>query len=95
MRMPIVATILSICLMSAAAAQSMNRTSVPHEIGNRANGFSYQPSPREVIPRERSAGVRPTDTKQAAINHDLRDLDENALRLEGLGTQNVPWFTSR
>jgi hypothetical protein len=64
-------------------------------IGNRANGFSYQPTPGEVRPREMAAGVRPSDAKQADTDHTLETIDRNLLQDEGMSSKTVPAFTPR
>jgi len=63
--------------------------------GNRANGFDYQPTPGEVVTREKTAGVRPSATSQRETNKSLEEIDRDLLRKEGLGTQSVPRITPR
>jgi hypothetical protein len=79
-------------MIGAATAQAPVGDSVPREIGNRAHGFSFQPTPSEVIPRETSAGVRPSKAQEDATNQDLQALDRSLLRNEGLNP-NVPVFS--
>jgi hypothetical protein len=67
-------------------------TTVPREIGNRANGFSYQPRPSEVDPREVAAGVRPSPAARDATDHVLANLDTELLRDEGKDVSSVPNF---
>jgi hypothetical protein len=66
---------------------------VPYEIGNRANGFNYQPTPNEVVPREISAGVRPSKAQQASTDEALEHIDRSLLREEGLDPREAPAFT--
>jgi hypothetical protein len=72
MRLPLLAIPVAALLTGGMAPQGPGNTSVPREIGNRANGFSYQPTPSEVIPRERAAGVRPSAAQQAATDRELQ-----------------------
>ena len=60
------------------------------EIGNRANGLSYQPTPAEVVPLEQSSGVRPSTAHQNATDHELERLDRRLLQNEGMSTSSVP-----
>src|SRR4051794_22084567 len=69
MRLHVVVLTGVLCLATAAAAQTSNK--IPSEIGNRANGFSYQPTPSQVVPREKEAGIRPSDAQEKAANADL------------------------
>jgi hypothetical protein len=77
------------------ATQPTAPNGVPRIIGNRANGFSYQPTPQEVIPRERAAGLRPSAAAEEKANRDLEAIDRDLLRNEGQGSGNVPNFTPR
>jgi hypothetical protein len=95
MRIPLLALICIICMTGTTVAQRMNGTAIPREIGNRANGFNYQPSPVEVVPREISAGVRPSKARQAATDRTLESIDRTLLRDEGLNERDAPVFTSR
>ncbi|MEA2737389.1 MAG: hypothetical protein QOH05_696 [Acetobacteraceae bacterium] len=76
------------------AVSGMAYGAPPTEIGNRANGFSYQPTPSEVVPRERSAGVQPSAAREKAENQDLERMDADLLREEGLSTKSVPNLTA-
>jgi hypothetical protein len=78
-----------------AMAQGATTTAVPHRIGSRANGFSYQPIPAEVIPREVSAGVRPSKARQDATDQALEAIDRALLRGEGLSETSLPVFAPR
>lgn len=82
-------------LVDNAVAQPTAPNGVPRIIGNRANGFSYQPTPEEVLPRERAAGVRPSAAAEEKANRDLEAIDRDLLRDEGQGSRNIPNFTSR
>jgi len=95
MRMAFMIVAATFCLTGAAVAQSSDTSAIPRSIGNRANGFSYQPTPSEVIPREKAAGVRPSTTPQQETNRDLEKIDRDLLRDEGLGTSSVPNLTPR
>jgi hypothetical protein len=86
MRMRLVAVVATFCLMTAAIAQN----SPPSQIGNRAHGFDYQPTPREVVPREKATGILPPADQQEATNRDLERMDRDLLRDEGLSTRSVP-----
>jgi hypothetical protein len=94
MRLTLLAVAWVVCMTGAATAQRVNGDSIPSEIGNHANGFDYQPTPREVYPRELSAGLRPSEARQAPTDQTLQDLDRRLLRSEGLSAKNVPAFTS-
>jgi hypothetical protein len=94
MRLLLLAVTWVVCATGSAMAQPTNRNSIPCEIGNRANGFSYQPTPGEVYPREVMAGLWPSKRDQAPTNRTLAELDRSLLRSEGLSTQSVPVFTS-
>jgi hypothetical protein len=59
-------------------------------IGNRANGFSYQPTPEEVVPREKALGVRPSPAQQSATDEELERIDRDLLRKEGVSPGSVP-----
>lgn len=59
-RMSFVGTVCVVGMAGAAMAQGTDSNSMPREIGNCANHFCYQPTPGEVIPREVSAGMRPS-----------------------------------
>jgi hypothetical protein len=89
------AAVWMMCLSSFAVAQSASSSSVPANIGNRANGFSYQPTPSEVIGPEVSAGVRSSNAQQEATGRELADMDRSLLRSEGLSTKSVPNFKPR
>jgi hypothetical protein len=90
MRMQLVALIAALFTGAPAMAQAQE----PSEIGNRANGFSYQPTPDEVAPRERAAGIQPSTAHEQAVNRDLEHMDQDLMREEGLSTQSVPKLTS-
>jgi len=82
-------------LVGVASAQTAAPDTIPERIGNRANGFSYQPTPNEVVPRERAAGLRPPVAAQAATNRDLETIDRDLLRQEGDGSSSIPKFKAR
>jgi hypothetical protein len=92
MRLVIFAVISTICAMGPAIAQSADKATIPRVIGNRANGFDYQPTPGEVRPREIMAGARPPGGHEALTNQDLGELDRRLLQSEGLSTKSVPKF---
>ncbi len=92
----VIAMIAAICLTSPAVAQApSNGSAAPPAIGNRANGRDYQPTPAEVIPREKAAGALPDATREKAENRDLEQIDKDVLRQEGQSTQSVPKLTNR
>jgi hypothetical protein len=95
MRIAFMIVAATFCLMGAAVAQSVDDPAIPRGIGNHANGFDYQPTPREVIPREKATGVRPSAISQEKTNRELEEMDRDLLRKEGLGTSSVPAMTPR
>jgi hypothetical protein len=92
MRQPFLILASIVCMTGAAMGQQTDAVSPPRRIGNRANGFSYQPSPSEVRPQEQIAGVRPSIASQALADQDLKALDRTLLHSEGLSTSSVPMF---
>jgi hypothetical protein len=78
MRLHMITTIGWLCLTTMAAAQTIDR--IPGEIGNRANGFSYQPTPGEVVPREQQAGIRPSSPQEKAMDADLDRMYNSLMR---------------
>ncbi len=60
------------------------------QTGNRANGRDYQPTPAEVQPRERAAGIQPPAPQQTRNDRDLERIDRELLREHGLSTSSVP-----
>jgi hypothetical protein len=74
MRTPLLAVTVAVVLTGGMTPQGTGNTSVPTEIGNRAHGFSYQPTRSQVIPRERAAGVRPSAAQQAATDQELQQI---------------------
>jgi hypothetical protein len=95
MRIVVLAMICAVCTADPSIAAPSSDASVPHEIGNRAHGFSYQPTQGEVRPREAAAGIRPSSDRQEAIDRTLHQLDRDLLRDEGLAPGSVPLFGSR
>lgn len=88
-----VLTFAAFSLVAPALAQmalAQTQPQPPREIGNRANGLSYQPTPGQVRPAERHAGVQPPQTREQTENRDLERIDRNALRSEGMSTKSVP-----
>ena len=90
MRAYLFAIIALLGLATAAAAETAGGGSVPAQIGNRANGRDYQPTPQEVAPREKAAGIQPPASQERANSQDLDRIDRNLLQSEGLGTKSVP-----
>jgi hypothetical protein len=82
----LVVAIAALSLTSTAMAQN----APPSEIGNRAHGFDYQPTPNEVVPREKASGILPPTAQRDAANRDLEHIDKDLLRDEGLSTRSVP-----
>lgn len=93
MRSTVFAILWVICMTAAATAQAWKDAAVPRMIGNRANGFSYQPTPDEVRPRELAAGVRPSKARQVETDQTLETIDRSLLRDEGSSSQSVPAFS--
>ncbi len=60
------------------------------ETGNRANGRDYQPTPAEVQPRERAAGIQAPAPQQQRNDKDLERIDRELLRDHGMSTSSVP-----
>jgi hypothetical protein len=94
MRLHFAAMVAAFFAVASAVAQSTGGGSVPAEIGNRANGRDYQPTPSEIIPREQAAGIRPPATQEKATDQLLERMDKNLLRDEGLSTKSVPKMTT-
>lgn len=90
MRLHLATMIAALLVAGTAMAQSPGGSSVPREIGNRANGFDYQPTPGEVGPREKSAGVQLPAAQRNATDQELEQMDKNLLREQGLSTKSVP-----
>jgi hypothetical protein len=78
MRLHVVFALAAISLATASVAQTQDK--IPREIGNRANGFSYQPTPSEVLPREQQAGVRPSAAQQKANDAEIDRLYNSLMR---------------
>jgi hypothetical protein len=94
MRTHMFAVIAVFSFAGAAMAQSADGSSPPREIGNRANGYDYQPTPSEVRPREKAAGVVPPAAQQQAEDRELARIDKHLLQSEGLSTKGVPNLTN-
>jgi hypothetical protein len=93
MRWPIVSLIGVLVLTMPAYSQNPatpSSSNIPASIGNRANGFSYQPTQAQVRAREKTAGVALSNDKQRASDVELWKLDRRALRSEGQRTNSVP-----
>jgi len=80
--------LLVIC--AAAQAQTTRNDAPPAQIGNRANGHEYQPTPDVVAPREQAAGVAPSASHDQQNNQTLTNLDRNLMKSEGLNPDNTP-----
>jgi hypothetical protein len=93
MRVYVTTMIAVLSFTSAAMAQGTETGSPPREIGNRANGYDYQPTPSELAPREKAAGIVPPPAQQRAENQELDSLDKQLLQSEGLSTKSVPKIT--
>jgi hypothetical protein len=90
----VVLAICAVCIADPSIAGPIQDASVPQEIGNRAHGFSYQPTQGEVRPREAAAGLRLPSVRQEATDRTLQQLDRDLLRDEGLAPSTVPSFAS-
>jgi hypothetical protein len=94
MRVFVFTMIAVLSFTGAAMAQGAGGGgSPPREIGNRANGYDYQPTPSELAPREKAAGIVPAPAQQRAENQELDSLDKQLLQSEGLSTKSVPKIT--
>jgi hypothetical protein len=89
MRLQLMICIGAMFLGFAAMAQEPQVVGVPFT-GNRAICFHYQPTPAEVVPAEKQAGIVPSGTRLRAENRELEQIDRDALRSEGLRTDRVP-----
>ena len=78
MRLHVASMLAAVYLATAAIAQPTDK--IPREIGNRANGFSYQPTPGEVGPREEAAGVQPPEAQRNATDADLEPMYNTLMR---------------
>ena len=94
MRIRFIAFVPVLCATTPVLAQGVGTASPPSAIGNRANGLSYQPTPSEVAPRERAAGIQPNKDGEAAKNRDLEAIGKDALRGVGQSTESVPKMTN-
>ena len=92
MRAQLLAMLLALGISTAATAENPPN-SIPADIGNRANGRDYQPTPKEVSPREKAEGVEQSPSSHRATNQELWELDKNLLKTEGLSTKSVPQAT--
>ena len=82
MRRHIITVIAVFSFASGALAQG--GASPPKEIGNRANGNDYQPTPSELAPREKAAGIVPPPSQQRAENQRILDsIDKQLLQSGG------------
>lgn len=81
-----------VCMIGSASAQTSYNQSPPLRIGNIANGFDYQPTPRQVVPLETSLGLRPPKGQEDKANDTLEAIDRQLLRSEGLPVNRVPAF---
>jgi hypothetical protein len=90
MRMWFIAVAAAFCVTGTAMGQVQGNGPPPSAIGNHANGFDYQPTPGEIVPREKAAGIRPPAAQQRATDQELEQLDKDLLREEGLSTKSVP-----
>ena len=98
MRIRLIALMTMLCALACATtpslAQDTGAASPPRAIGNQANGLSYQPTPSEVAPRERAAGIQQNKDDEAAKNRDLEAIGKDALRGVGQNTESVPKMTN-
>jgi hypothetical protein len=94
-RIVLLITVATFSPIDTVAAQTTSDVSIPRRIGNRANGFSYQPTPHEVVSKEKAAGVRPSTASQQATNQELGDIDRRLLLEEGPSASSAPRLTPR
>ena len=90
MRSYFVVLVAAFLVAPSAMAQNSNASGVPLEEGNRANGLNYQPTPQEVVPREKAAGILPPAAQQKGTDRTLEQMDKHLLREDGLSTKSVP-----
>jgi len=87
MRTPAFALTLLLMTCGAALAQT---NPPPAANGNRANGFSYQPTPNAVLPREKAAGVAPSPAREQQNGQFLQEEDRKLLKQYGHDPNNTP-----
>lgn len=87
------AAVVALFVTTEAMAQNPGRVAAPREDGNRANGRDYQPTPSEVVPREKAAGIGPSGAQKDANGQLLERMDKDLLREQGLSTKSVPNLT--
>ncbi len=94
LQLVVITFLASSCIAAEAVAQNLVPCTVTPVAGNEANGKDYQPTPNEVAPREKAAGIVPTTAQQKATNQDLERTDKALLRQQGLSTRSVPKFNA-
>ena len=90
MRLHVASVLAAAQVATVALAVAQSPDKIPREIGNRANGFSYQPTPNEVGPREEKAGIRPSETQQKATDADLDRMYNDLMRDYRLDQSKAP-----
>ncbi len=83
--MPRIQMLALVVLLSAPLPAAFAQ---PAQIGNRANGFEYQPSEGAVSTKEREAGVAPTPAQETRTDRTLDAIDRQVL--ENARTQAPP-----
>lgn len=84
------ARMVTALILMASAAPALAQPAVPAANGNRANGLNYQPTPGQVAPREKAAGVAPSRTQRQQTDQALWNRDARLLKSQGLSTKSVP-----
>jgi hypothetical protein len=77
--------IAAVALLFGAGPGLAQPAAPPAEIGNRANGFDYQPTQGAVVAREKAAGITPDQQQEQKENQTLEQLDRKLL-----GNQLLP-----
>ncbi len=93
MRMPFAFVVASLTAVTAVVHGS-GPVLAQAATGNRANGLNYQPTPNEVVPREKAAGVQPPAAQRGSNSRTLENIDKNLLHDEGKSTKSVPKMTN-
>lgn len=94
MRLPLAAMVAGFLMTTAAVAQNSGGAPAPAVTGNRANGLNYQPTPSQVVPREKAAGIQPPVAQRKATDQLLEHTDRKLLQDEGQSTKSVPNLTA-
>jgi len=80
-----IVSLAAMTLLLGAGPTFAQPAAPPAEIGNRANGFDYQPTQGAVQAREKAAGITPDQQQQQQEDQTLLQLDHKLL-----GNQLLP-----